>query len=332
MSAATFLTVADAGYFPGLAALVNSLRLSGNDGEIVVVDLGLASAQREALAAHCRLVPAGGGLPEHPMLAKCAAPGHLGLGGTIVFVDADVIVTGSLDPVIELASTGKVVAVPDLDERWYAEWQELLGLPCPPRRQRYVNTGLLAYSVDRWPELAGWWAEAGARIPPERTRSGGATHDDPLWDSDQDALNAVLMTRVPEDALGLLRPEEVPSTPWDRRRAEVADDGRVTLDGVPALCVHYAGLAPKPWFPTARDTVERDAYTRLLPRMLLADDLPVRVGPAGLPGWVTDAGELRRLGRRNAYRRVRDRARVEIGMRVRNRLPGSSTRTGRTSP
>src|SRR6187551_3977245 len=59
---ATFYTIADAGFFPGLVALLNSLRLTGNAGELVALDRGLTPAQRELLAGHVSVVD----LPEAP--------------------------------------------------------------------------------------------------------------------------------------------------------------------------------------------------------------------------------------------------------------------------
>ena len=48
-----FFTIADATYFLGLVALVNSLRLQGHADPITVLDLGLRAEQREALKTEC---------------------------------------------------------------------------------------------------------------------------------------------------------------------------------------------------------------------------------------------------------------------------------------
>ena len=45
----TFFTVADERFFPGAVCLLNSLRLSGNDAELVILDAGLTDAQRRRL-------------------------------------------------------------------------------------------------------------------------------------------------------------------------------------------------------------------------------------------------------------------------------------------
>ena len=92
---ATFYTIADAGFFPGLVALLNSLRLTGNSGELVVLDRGLTTAQRGLLEGQVSLVE----LPEapagSPILLK-PYPGVVGASGTIVLIDSDMIVTRSL--------------------------------------------------------------------------------------------------------------------------------------------------------------------------------------------------------------------------------------------
>ena len=92
---ATFYTIADAGFFPGLVALLNSLRLTGNAGELVALDRGLTPAQRELLEGHVSVVD----LPEapagSPILLK-PYPGQVGATGTIVLVDSDMIVTRPL--------------------------------------------------------------------------------------------------------------------------------------------------------------------------------------------------------------------------------------------
>jgi len=45
----TYYTIANAPFFPGVVALLNSLRLTRNTGELVVLDRGLDDDQRERL-------------------------------------------------------------------------------------------------------------------------------------------------------------------------------------------------------------------------------------------------------------------------------------------
>jgi hypothetical protein len=52
----TYYTIANSPFFPGLVALLNSLGLTGNRGELVVLDRGLEEEQRELLAPHATVV------------------------------------------------------------------------------------------------------------------------------------------------------------------------------------------------------------------------------------------------------------------------------------
>jgi hypothetical protein len=52
----TFFTLSDERFFVGTTLLVNSLRLNGHDDEVMVMDLGLADAQRAALERVATLV------------------------------------------------------------------------------------------------------------------------------------------------------------------------------------------------------------------------------------------------------------------------------------
>jgi hypothetical protein len=109
VSAATFYTIANARYFPGLVALLNSLRLTGHDQELVVLDEGLTAEQRAHLDPVVRLVE----LPEerlgHPALAK-PYPHLLDPTGVVTLIDSDIIVTRSLAPALADAAAGKIAA------------------------------------------------------------------------------------------------------------------------------------------------------------------------------------------------------------------------------
>jgi hypothetical protein len=148
---ATFYTIADARFFPGLVALLNSLRLTGNDGELVVLDRGLSPAQRQALEGHVRLVEIPDPPDGSPALLK-AYPHMLGETGTIVLVDSDMVVGRDLGDIAELAAAGKICAFPDPVPhrgRWFAEWHEALELRAPLRQGTYLNAGFLALSALR---------------------------------------------------------------------------------------------------------------------------------------------------------------------------------------
>ena len=93
---ATFYTVTTADYFIGLVALLNSLRLTGHQQELVVLDDGLTPAQRERLEPHVTLVELPGFDPGLPVLKK-TFPDLLSPAGVVTQIDTDMIVTGSLD-------------------------------------------------------------------------------------------------------------------------------------------------------------------------------------------------------------------------------------------
>ena len=149
-----FFVMSDADNFLGLIATVQSLRRMGHHEPVTVLDVGLSGAQRDALTTHnveCARLPQTEG--QNPFL--CAAfPLFLGPHGTIVCIDADVIVTQPLDPVFAAASSGMLCAAPDyLADRRFAEWQSTFDLSQPLRRQVYVNAGFVAFSTTHFPDL-----------------------------------------------------------------------------------------------------------------------------------------------------------------------------------
>jgi hypothetical protein len=289
---ATFYTIADAGFFPGLVALLNSLRLTGNSGELVALDRGLTPAQRALLEGEVTLVE----LPEshagRPMLLK-AYPHLLGAAGTIVLVDSDMIVTRPLADIVSRAQAGWICAFPDHRshrERWFAEWQDELELRAPLRRRTYLNAGFLALSAEHWPDLLGRWWELCDRVP--RDQHFGR-FEQPFWAGDQDVLNAILASEVPEEALAEL-PGHEEAYPDDLLEVEVVDERtlRCELHGRPTAILHYA-LGPKAWERRAWVRVRDDAYVRLLPRLLFGDDVAVRLDPKNVPLWLRPGARAR---------------------------------------
>ncbi|MGH9892863.1 MAG: hypothetical protein ACREA0_12910, partial [bacterium] len=92
-----FFTICTASYFPGTVAMLNSLRLTGNRGEIVILDRGLVPWQRRVLEQHATVVDIPATSSGHPTRLK-AYPHLFGYTGLIVFIDSDMIVTRSLGP------------------------------------------------------------------------------------------------------------------------------------------------------------------------------------------------------------------------------------------
>ena len=293
---ATFYTIADAGFFPGLVALLNSLRLTGNSGELVVLDRGLTTAQRGMLEGHVSLVE----LPEapagSPILLK-PYPGRLGASGTIVLIDSDMIVTRSLADIAALAGAGRICAFPDPlphRGRWFAEWEQALELRAPLRRRTYLNAGFLALSTDHWPDLLTRWWELCERVPREQFFG---RFEQPFWAGDQDVLNAILSSEVPEEAIAEL-PADGEAYPEELLEAVVVDERtlRCELRGQPISILHYS-LGPKAWQRKALVRLRDDAYVRLLPRLLFGDDVAVRLEPKSVPFWLRPGVRARALVR-----------------------------------
>lgn len=285
-STARFYTITDAGYFPGTVALLNSLRLTGHQHEVVILDRGLTAHQRELLVPHCRLFHLDKEI-SHPAWLKPFA--HLtGDEGTMVVIDSDVIVTGSLAGFLADADEGGMVSVFEdtSPDRWFEEWQDLFGLPTAPRRQTYVNSGVVAWSTHRWPDLGPRWWDCCQRHNRPYTRG---RLEDPMQFCDQDALNAVLMSEVPNEALKIRAVQNAPFGSMLMGSVQVVDERTLACvcEGRPTLLVHNSG-GSTPWehglIPVLRKW--RPAYVRLLRRVLSGPDLAVRIPKRELPVWL----------------------------------------------
>ncbi|MDQ2909943.1 MAG: hypothetical protein M3R39_02845 [Actinomycetota bacterium] len=276
----TYYTIANAPFFPGLVALLNSLRLTGNTGELVVLDRGLDERQRERLDGHVRLVE----LPDerivHPAVLK-PYPQAFDPAGVVVILDSDMLVVHPLDWIVERAAAGRICVFPDpIPDRWFPEWADALELKRPLRRGTYLNAGFLAFSAERWPDLLARWWELCTRIPSEQHFVDEGL---PFWAGDQDVFNALLANEVPPGAVDVL-PEHAEAFPEQLLRVSVLDKQTLAceLDGEPATILHYS-LGPKAWQRFGWLRLRNDAYVRLLPRLLCADDVPIRLQPRELP-------------------------------------------------
>ena len=213
----------------------------------------------------------------------------LDVRGVVLWIDSDIIVTSRLDDVIEHARAGRFCAFrddfPAAHERHFPEWEGLFGLTASPRVQTYVSAGFFAFSADRWPSLIPRWAEAAERAT--RSRMWADDHaTNPLWAGDQDALNALLMSELPADALIAL-----PSVGMAHTRtfadARVIDERALWVEhqGASARVVHYS-WGPKPWMAADWRRIGRTVYVRLLRRLLFAEDVPVRLPHDAVPLWL----------------------------------------------
>ncbi len=283
----TFFTIGDDAFFPGVAGLINSLRVLGYTQRIVVADCGLTASQRDLLRPHCTLVPLSRSDVKNPQQYKAFAY-LLRPRGTVAIVDSDIILTDSIDDMLAAARDGKICVFPDPEEqRWFAEWESVFALAAPLRRQTYVNSGFEVFSTLHWPTLLARWWQACARTFPNPTYQEGATTDDPTSQSDQDALNAVLMSEVPADALDF-QPKDRQVFRWSFEDVRVDDERtlRCSMEGTRVAALHAIGRT-KPWQRVAwREAGRRNAYVRLLRRLLTGDDVAVRVPSGDVPSWL----------------------------------------------
>ncbi len=317
----TFFAIGDAAFFPGAVALINSLRLLGYEERIVLADCGFTPAQRDLLAPHATLVPLSRADVKNPQQYK-AFPYLLRPRGVVAIIDSDIIVTDRFDDMVDAARAGRVAAFPDPeDRRWFAAWEQVFALSGPPRKQTYVNSGFEVFSATHHPTLLERWWNACARIFPNPTIREGARRDDPTSQSDQDALNALLMSEFPADAVALQRAHREVFR-WDFEKVRVLDETQLLceFDGTRVAALH-AVAGPKPWQHGARaEATRRNAYMRLLRRLLTGDDVAVRVRNADVPSWLrrSAAGELE-FAALTAWRALRTRLPRNTGVVARAR-------------
>ena len=105
-----------------------------------------------------------------------------------------------------------------------------------------------------------------------------------FWAGDQDALNAILMSEIPEDAIALRPRTEQPD--W-LSEVDLADARTLTCRyrGGETSILHFS-LGPKPWESSGWRRTTRNAYVELFPRVVLAEDVALRLEPQELPPWL----------------------------------------------
>lgn len=285
MGEASFYTVSDRSFFPATVGLLNSLRLTGHRYPVVVLDCGFSSEQRALLDEHSTVISIDRTTAANPTLFKPVAPSAQ-RSGIVVVMDSDAIVTARLGPLLDEARAGRIVAVPDPEsDRWFPEWQRIFDLSGLPRQQPYVGAGFVAVSVDHWPNLLPLWSDACRRIRFHRTIYEDVA-ESPTAQGDQDALNALLMTEFPREALSLLPVEAVPVGEREREtRVRHLSSLSCTHRGRRTLVVQTSGR-PKPWGRRAWAGVGYGAYLRLLRRCLTGPELTLRVPERMLAPWL----------------------------------------------
>jgi hypothetical protein len=270
----TFYTVANARHFIGVVALLNSLRLAGHREPLVLVDAGLTDEQRALLDDEVDLLPAPGGV----------APVHLAPYGPLlrpapvqVILDADILVIRSLEELVAVGRRGSLVGFMNNHDRFFPEWERALGLG-PMRRRPYLNAGQFVLPGVMNDRLLEPWIEGQERIGLSGTRYGRARLSDAFYFADQDVVNAVLAAQLSDSEIDVREHRFAPHPPFPGLRL---------LDPLYLECRYSDGVSPfflhhtmgKPWLQATR----RNIYSTLLPRLLLASDVAVRLDPASLP-------------------------------------------------
>jgi hypothetical protein len=272
--AAAFYSVCGAQYFLGAAAMINSLRLLGHTEPIYLLDFGLSPERRAFLGHEATIVPGPRDVP--PWLLKTVAPLRHP-ADTAVLIDADMIVTRNLTPLLDRAAGGGVVAFRNDRDHFVAEWGELLDLG-PVRRQPYVSSGVVVLGGAERAEVLHLIDDRQRRVDVERGIFGRRDMDYPFLFPDQDVLNAVLSARVEPDRLTVLDQRLAPIPPFKGLRIESEAELRLSHpDGEAPYVLHH--IARKPWLAAIRSNV----YSRLLTRLLLGDDVALRVDPGEIP-------------------------------------------------
>ena len=301
MADAALYTVADERYFLGAVGLVNSLRLLGHTEPIRVLDCGLTDHQRELLAGEATLTEDRSGEP--PWLLKTVLP--LADSTAVVgLLDADMIVTRPLAPLLERGADDRLVAFRNVDDRFVEAWGEELGVG-PARRGPYLSSAALFGSRAAIGDLLAGLGDRRDLVDFDRTHWRADERDYPFLYADQDVLNAILATEPPGREVEALDASLAPTPPFAGLELIDADGLRCGYpDGTEPFLVHHHVV--KPWLERTHDGL----YSRLLRRLLTGDDVAVRVPAEMVPSWLR-AGPLagaERLGI-NARERWRSRTR-----------------------
>jgi hypothetical protein len=309
-------SVADRKHFPGAVALLNSLRLLGHDEPFILVDAGMTGEHLSRLEGHATVVRAPEGTPP----VFLAPHGPLERPAEVaILLDADIVVTRQLTELVAIADAGRLVTfindAPN-DDRFFPEWAEVLGLGSL-RRRPYINAGQLLLPATLATRLLPRWVEGQERIGTAHSRYGNATLDDPFYFADQDVINAVLAADFSEDEVLTLEQRLAPHPPFAGLRME--DEVGLACrydDGVRPFMLHH--IMAKPWLAATRSTI----YSRLLTRLLLADDVAIRLEPGDLPLRLRE-GRLAAVDRTRAHVQaiVRSEGRRQLGrFGIRTRL------------
>jgi hypothetical protein len=284
--------VSDSRFFLGAVALVNSLRLVGHEEPIFLVDAGLTLEQRRLLSDHVTIISASEG--EHSVFLMPFGPLEHP-AEVAVLLDVDIIVLRPLTELIEAARGGRLVAFVNSEpnhDRFFPEWSQALELG-PMQRRPYLAAGQLFVPQALGERLLPLWAEGQRKISLATTRYGRARLTDPFYFADMDVFNAIVAARLEDDELVMIEHRLAPHPPFADVRLIDADGLACRFtDGTQPFLLHH--ILGKPWLTATRTTL----YSLLLPRLLLSDDVALRLEPKDLPlrlrgGWFAAADRFR---------------------------------------
>jgi len=282
-------TMGDSGYFLGIVALINSLRITGNDQPVTVLDLGLTTAQRAVLAPRCTFIESQRMQGMKPwVLAPFAyvVDPH----GVVAIIDSDIIITSSLKGFFDQAAAGQIVVFPEpvCPDRRFTAWKQEFKLLAELREgQPYVNAGCIFFSTEAHPEFLSRWWECCVRIASTPTMLDDMDASSPLAFGSQDALNALLTSEI--------TPSDLSVQSWHAERFFDTQPGHVSVANLDRLeCMHeghrvsvlHRVWVDKPWQRTSWRSVKRTAYSRCLRRVLAGSDVEIQVPQSELPVWL----------------------------------------------
>jgi hypothetical protein len=230
-------------------------------------------------------------------------------------IDSDILVTHDLTDLVDAATGGRISVFPDIyPDRHFASWSTIFDLREPLRDdQTYANAGFIALSREHHADLLRrWWETTQALSQLE-------DHPEAVRFMGQDSLNALLQSEQPRSVTHLLPRTSVQYLRAEMSRVRITDPTHLTCEfaGDPVRVLHSIA-SPKPWLTTRSEGVRRTAFVKLLRRVLLEDDVPIRVEDEHLPRWL-------HRGTRGTVALYEGYA-LDVGIRgvrwVRNRLPG----------
>jgi hypothetical protein len=316
---AAFYCVSDSNHFLGFVALFNSLRLAGHEEPVVLVDAGLHADQRSLLAGRVILIPAPA--DAHVIFLKQHGP-RTHPAGVMILLDSDIIVLRPLADLVDTAAKGRLVAFTDNepdDQRFFAEWAEMLDLESMWRHP-YVNAGQLFVPSSLAERVFDVWTAGQKNIDVRQTWHARVRRDsNPFFFGDQDVLNALIGGCLVPDEVLILENRMAPNPPFLGLRLVDACAVRCEYpDGSQPYLLHH--FLAKPWLSTTPASV----YSRLMTRLLLAPDVPIRVAPELVPLRLRE-GRLAAIDqfRASTQARLYAGARTRLGrLRIRARLAG----------